>query len=60
MGRKWTEAQKKKIAEYDAEHTIQVKMKLNKIHDADIINKLNEVSNKQGYIKDLIRKDIGD
>lgn len=59
MGRKWTEEQKKKIAEYDAEHTIQVKMKLNKTHDADIIKKLNEVGNKQGYIKDLIRKDIG-
>lgn len=60
MGRKWTDASKKSMARWDAEHTVQFKLKLNKTNDADIINKLNEVDNKQGYIKELIRKDIGE
>ena len=60
MKRKWTDKEKQYIADWSTENTIQVKMKLNKINDADIINKLNEVDNKQGYIKSLIRKDIGD
>lgn len=33
-------------------------MKLQKKTDADILQKLSEVESKQGYIKDLIRKDI--
>ena len=57
--RKWTDKEKQFFAEYDAKNTVQVKMKLNKKHDADIIEKLNEVVNKQDYIKSLIRKDIG-
>ena len=32
--------------------------KLNKVNDEDIINRLNNQTNKQGYIKDLIRTDI--
>ena len=43
---------------YDAEHTVQIKMKLNANTDADILRKLEEVGNKQGYIKELIRRDI--
>lgn len=46
-------------ARYDLENTVQIKMKLNKKTDADILEKLDEVENKQGYIKGLIRKDIG-
>lgn len=42
---------------YSRENTIQVKLKLNKKTDADIIEKLNSVDNKQGYIKRLIRED---
>ena len=53
-----TEAQKRAITKYDADNTVQIKMKLNRRTDADIIEKLNKVANKQGYIKDLIRKDI--
>lgn len=34
-------------------------MKLNKKYDADIIGKLDTVGNKQGYLKRLIRDDIG-
>ena len=33
-------------------------LKLNKVNDADVIERLNNQSNKQGYIKDLIRTDI--
>ena len=48
------EARKK----YIKENIVQVKMVLNKRTDNDVIEKLNEVDNKQGYIKNLIRKDI--
>ena len=43
---------------YDSNNTIQIKMKLNLKTDKDIIEKLNSVGNKQGYIKELIRKDL--
>ena len=43
---------------YDKNNTVQVKMKLNKKTDKDILEKLASVSNKQGYIKQLIRKDL--
>ena len=43
---------------YDAEHTKQIRLKLNIEYDADILQKLEEVGNKQGYIKTLIRADI--
>lgn len=43
---------------YDRKNTVQVKMKLNKKTDKDILEKLESVPNKQGYIKSLIRKDI--
>lgn len=35
-----------------------VNIRLNKETDLDIIEKLNNIGNKQGYIKELIRKDI--
>lgn len=35
-----------------------INIRLNKETDLDIIEKLNNVDNKQGYIKELIRKDI--
>ena len=40
-----------------AEH-IGIYLKLNKGVDKDIIQRLNDQDNKQGYIKDLIRTDI--
>ena len=43
---------------YDEQNTVQFKMKLNKIHDKDILDKLESVGNKQGYIKQLIRADL--
>lgn len=53
-----SDAQKAAIRKYDDRMTVQVKMKLNKGTDADILAKLDAVDNVQGYIKDLIRKDI--
>lgn len=55
---KSSEARLKANAKYDAENTTGVYLKLNNIHDADIIARLDEVGNKQGYIKELIRADI--
>ena len=49
---------KEASARWDAENTVQIKMKLNRTTDADILARLEEVASKQGYIKELIRKDI--
>lgn len=43
---------------YDEETAVQIKLKLNKKTDKDILDRLNAVPNKQGYIKELIRQDI--
>ena len=43
---------------YDAANTKQFKMKLNIKTDADIIEWLDAQVNKQGAMKDLIRKEI--
>lgn len=59
-----SEAQKKATLKYDAANTTQVHLKLNLTSDAailarlDLMAKLDEKKGKQGYIKDLIRKDI--
>lgn len=56
------ESQRRAQNKYDAANTIQIKMKLNRGTDADIIEMLDMMSTeqggKQGYIKHLIRKDI--
>lgn len=54
-----SKAQMEATARYDAKNTIQFHLKLNTTTDKDIIDKLNTVGSKQGYIKELIRKDIG-
>jgi len=56
---KTTKAQKDAVRRYDATHTKQILLKFNLETDADILAKLSEVENKQGYIKRLIREDIG-
>ena len=53
-----TEAEKRAKAKYDAANTVQIRLKLNKKTDADVLEKLEESGNKQGYIKALIRADI--
>lgn len=53
-----TEAQKRAKLKYDEANTVQLKLKLNRKTDADILARLDAVANKQGYIKDLIRADL--
>lgn len=53
-----SEALKRAQAKYDAAKVVQIKMKLNKDTDADILERLEQEENKQGYIKRLIRADI--
>lgn len=53
-----SEAQKRASARYDAGNTTSVRLKLNINTDMDIIEKLDTVNNKNGYIKKLIREDI--
>ena len=53
-----TEAQKRARLKYDQKYAKQVPIKLNTKTDADIFCRLDEVGNKQGYIKQLIRDDI--
>ena len=43
---------------YDKTHTTQMMLKFNNTLDADILERLNEVDNRQGYIKRLIRNDL--
>ena len=45
-------------AEWDKANTVQIKMKLQKSTDADILLHLSQQANKQGYLKELIRKDM--
>lgn len=40
------------------ENTTRIVMNLNHNTDADILQKLAQVDSKQGYIKELIRKDL--
>lgn len=53
-----SDALKKAQAKYNKEKTKAMCIKLHLENDADIIRKLEEVKSKQGYIKDLIRKDM--
>lgn len=53
-----SDAQKKANAKYDAQNTKQVMLKLNKVTDADILEHLDSIDNRQGYIKRLIRQDM--
>lgn len=53
-----TQAQKRASIKYDALNTTRLYVRLNNKTDADILEHLNQIENKQGYIKDLIRKDM--
>ena len=52
------ETQKKYQAEWDKKNTKGIYLKLCMSTDADIISWLSDQKNKQGYIKELIRKDM--
>lgn len=43
---------------YQKKAVRQIKFNFNKSTDYDILEKLDSVENKQGYIKELIRSDI--
>ena len=58
MSKQLTEAKRRAIQKYDSANTRQIHLKLNLKTDADILSKLDEVDSIQGYIKDLIRKDM--
>lgn len=53
-----SKAQLRAQAKYDKDNTVQIKLKLNKKTDDDIITRLAAADNIQGYIKELIRLDI--
>ena len=53
-----TEAQLKAGYKYDKANTRQIHLKLNRRTDEDVLEKLDSVPNKQGYIKQLIRADL--
>ena len=55
---KTTEAQARATAKYQKDNTRMFTIRLNLNTDADIIRRLEEVDSKQGYIKELIRKDM--
>lgn len=54
-----SKAQIKASNKYNKENTLTVCLRLNKETDKDIIEILESVNSKQGYIKDLIRNDNG-
>jgi hypothetical protein len=54
--RKSTDAQIKAAAKYDKTNTKLIQLKLNKKTDADILDFLDGLDNRQGFIKELIRK----
>ena len=53
-----SDAQKRAARKYDQRNTKVITLKLNKTTDADILEQLERCENKQGYIKELVRKDI--
>ena len=52
-----SEAHKRASVKYNKEKTRQINFRFTE-HDADILERLDAVPNKQGYIKALIRADI--
>ena len=58
MANKSTESQIRASVKYNKENTVQISLKLNRSTDADLIDSRNRIASKQGYIKELIRRDI--
>lgn len=55
---KTSDAQLRAAAKYAKKKIKKMTFSFNRETDADILEKLESVDNKQGYIKGLIRKDI--
>ena len=58
MGKEYTEAKAAYMENFYKNKTTRVVLQFHNDIDADILTKLNQVGNKQGYIKRLIREDI--
>lgn len=56
--RKTSDAQIRAKKKYEDANCVAVHLKLNRNTDADVLKRLDEVKSKQGYIKELIRRDI--
>lgn len=54
-----SEAKKRADLKYAKRHVKQISLKLNDNTDRDILDRLAQEDNVQGYIKALIRADIG-
>lgn len=52
------EEQRRKTEEWQKKNLRRVVVKLNLSRDADILDRINNCDNVQGYIKRLIREDI--
>lgn len=48
----------KALYKWQKKHTVQVALRFNDKTDLDVITQLENVPNKQGYIKELIRADM--
>ena len=55
---KTSEAQKRASAKYTRENSYNMCIRLSRKYDADILEFLGMMENKQGYIKELIRADM--
>ena len=53
-----SKAQIRAVRKYNDAHTTQIKFCFNNETDADVLNRLNSLKNKQGYVKSLIREDM--
>ena len=58
MPRKTPIKQMAKAMEYQKANVKQLKLDLNKVYDADIIEYLATLENRSGYLKQLIRDDM--
>jgi hypothetical protein len=54
----WYENKAKYNAEYVKNNVIQIMVKVNRNTEADLVEFLDTIENKQGYIKSLIRADM--
>jgi len=53
-------ARKASVRKYKKKAFVQFGLKLHVVNDAAVIGKLNSVPNRNGYIRKLILKDIGE
>jgi hypothetical protein len=54
----WYENKIKRNAEYNKNNTVRLEIKINKNTEAEILQHLEQIPNKSGYIKNLIIIDM--